>query len=255
MKITDLIVSIPPHISTSWENIASLHMQDGALIFTLKDGKIVSIHDLLPDVVEQVFSAHASFLEAHLTNSPTKESSIKEKSNLNTFISNQNISNLEQLFASPLRLNANSLESMGQVMQHNPAYSGLPPIPDEVVNKIATLAKVIPEEDLLAMPLPEVNCNCMYCQINRILRAATGIGENVGEDKIPDHPHLPEGEEKISEEDLKFEQWKVAQVRDNMYIVSNKLDNREEYTVYLGNPVGCTCGKSNCEHIVAVLRS
>ena len=255
MKITDLIVSIPPYISTSWENVASLHMQEGSLVFTLKEGKIISIHGLLPDVVEQVFSAHASFLEAHLTTAPSKESSSQEKSSLNTIISGQNISNLEQLFASPLRLNANALESMGQVMQHNPAYSGLPPIPDEVANKIATLAKVIPEDDLLAMPPPEANCNCMYCQINRILRASTEASENVREDKIPDHPHLPEGEEKISEEDLKFEQWKVEQVRDTMYVVTNKLDTREEYTVYLGTPVGCTCGKPNCEHIVAVLRS
>ncbi len=144
---------------------------------------------------------------------------------------------------------------MGQVMQHNPAYSGLPPIPDEVATKIAALSKIIPEDDLLAMPAAEPNCNCMYCQINRILRAQAGIGDQSIEDKTPDTPQVPTGEEKVSEEDLKFEQWKVQLIRENMYQVSNKLDSSEEYTVFLGTPVGCTCGKPNCEHIVAVLRS
>lgn len=248
MKITDTIISIPPYISTTWDNVASLHMEEGVLFITLREGgKTVAIPALDRAIVEQVFSAHASFLEAHLPLHPGINPGINPRPQRGT-------NSIEQLFTFPLRFGAGgggaaNIESMGQVLQHNPVYSELPIIPEEVANKIATLAKIISEEEILAMPPAEANCNCMYCQINRILRKEILKEENT----LLEHP--PIEEEKISSEDLHFDQWKVELVSDKIYHVINKLDPQEQYTVNLKDPIGCTCGKSDCEHIVAVLRS
>jgi hypothetical protein len=35
----------------------------------------------------------------------------------------------------------------------------------------------------------------------------------------------------------------------------NPLDHKEHYNVFLGDPIGCSCGNNNCEHIQAVLKS
>lgn len=245
MKITDTIISIPPYISTRWDNISSLHMQENDLIFTLLDGKTVTVKYLSPEAVEQIFSAHASFLEGH-----PEPTTLAPMQQMQEGLTGKGLTK-DQLFAFPFRLNTGSIENMGVALQHNPAYSGLPPIPEDVALKISTLSKIISEEDILAMPPAEDNCNCMYCQINRILR------KNILQNKEPplDHPLPVETEESVSEADLRFEQWEVKFIRENMYTVSNKLDLREQYTVYLGHPVGCTCGRPNCEHIIAVLRS
>jgi hypothetical protein len=235
MKITDTIISIPPYLSTSWDAVQSLHMENGNLIFSLKNDGTVSVPNLPREVIEQIFTAHASFLETHIPHHSKKSDS----------------EIILQKLQFPFQFHLGTIEGIGTALQHNPAYSGLPPIPEEIAAKIASLAKIISEEDLNNMPPPEHNCNCMYCQIIRILNnsADDSIKENV-----PDHPSLSVDDEKIADEDLKFSEWDVTPIGENMYKVTNKL-HKEEYTVFLGEPVGCTCGKSNCEHIVAVLRS
>ncbi|NGX33463.1 MAG: hypothetical protein K1060chlam4_01531, partial [Candidatus Anoxychlamydiales bacterium] len=40
-----------------------------------------------------------------------------------------------------------------------------------------------------------------------------------------------------------------------LYRVTNPLDENEHYSVFLKDPIGCTCGKKNCEHVKAVLNS
>lgn len=235
MKITDTVISIPPYISTGWENVSSLHVEGGDLVFTLKDGKSVFVPNLSREVIEQIFSAHTSFLETHVTSKkePARTSGTDHFQNL------------------PFRFNASSLEGVVSALQHNPAYSGLPPIPDEITSKITGLSKVISEEEVLAMPPAEINCNCMYCQIYRVIKNAV-LGNK---EDLPDHPALSQDEEKVPEEELRFEQWEITQIDDKLYKVINKLDRNEEYSVFLGDTIGCTCGKPNCEHIIAVLRS
>ena len=61
------------------------------------------------------------------------------------------------------------------------------------------------------------------------------------------------GEEIVSDEDLAFRDWEIKQTTDEKYQVTNPLDANEQYNVFLGNPLGCTCGEKNCEHIRAVL--
>ena len=115
-------------------------------------------------------------------------------------------------------------------------------MPEEIASKIEMLGKTLPPEELANFLHPVANCNCMYCQISRILKQehATEIVDS--------------SEYEIEDEDLNFEQWQVETISDKMYHVINKLDPTEHYNVYLGDPIGCTCGKQNCEHIVAVLR-
>ena len=57
----------------------------------------------------------------------------------------------------------------------------------------------------------------------------------------------------MNEEDLKFRNWEIEQTADKLYIVTNPFDKNEHYSVFLGDPLGCTCGEKNCEHIRAVL--
>ena len=248
MNITHTHITIPPYISTTWERVSSLFMKETALIVSMLDGREISIPDLTPDIVEHVFSAHAEFLGNQIKKNnlskDTRKTVIQEET--------------EQFF--PLPFSIQTLENMGQMgqmLQHNPAHSDLPQIPPDIAAKIASLAKVISEEEILSMPLPESKCNCLYCQINRILRATIGQNLENEEQKTPSTPNLLKQDENetVTDEDLKFEEWAVQEIRENMYSVTSKLDPKEQYTVYLGTPVGCTCGKSNCEHIVAVLRS
>ena len=61
--------------------------------------------------------------------------------------------------------------------------------------------------------------------------------------------------EEVTDEDLKFRTWDIKQPGKKLYLVTNPLDNNENYNVFLGKPVGCTCGQKYCEHIKAVLNS
>ncbi len=88
-----------------------------------------------------------------------------------------------------------------------------------------------------AFPKPEPHCNCPHCQI---ARAMHGIEKQ-------------ELEEPVSDEDLKFRDWEIKQTGEKLYSVTNPIDPSEQYTVFLGEPVGCTCGHSHCEHIKSVL--
>lgn len=132
--------------------------------------------------------------------------------------------------------------NMGNLLQHNSEASDSPDMPKEVLDKIASISKTIGFENSDNLPKAEPHCNCMHCQIMRALH----------EEKEND---LVQMEEEISDHDLKFRDWDINQTGDKLYIVSNPLNSSEHYNVFLGNPVGCTCGERNCEHIRAVLNS
>ncbi len=63
MKINDKILSIPPYISTSWSYVKSLQMKGPFLVITLMGGEAINIPNLKGDIIEQIFIAHANFLE------------------------------------------------------------------------------------------------------------------------------------------------------------------------------------------------
>lgn len=228
MKITPRILSIPPYLSTTWENIASLHMKPVGNLFTLivvlNSQAQVEIPGLNKGTIDEIFEAHAGSAEADP----------QEKTPLEGPFS----------FSLPMK----NREKEGGLadfdfktsMEHDPSQKDIPDIPKDVLTKITTIAKAFGIEDLSAFSNPQPNCNCIYCQVARAL---------YGNSKR-------EIEDEVSDEDLKFRSnWDVKQTEDKLYRVANTLDQNESYNVFLGTPLGCTCGSKNCEHIRAVLQS
>ena len=133
-----------------------------------------------------------------------------------------------------------NIDLMNSAMQHNPAQADSPEIPKEILDKIASIAKVLGLNDTTELPKAEPHCNCPFCQIARAFHGQEAEAKT---------------EETISEKDLQFRNWDIKQSAENLYTVINPLDEKEQYSVFLGNPLGCTCGQKNCEHIRAVLNS
>lgn len=222
MIITPHILSIPPHLSTPWKNIAALRtIPEKPGFFTLeailRQGGSVHIEHMDLPSLEAVFQAHARYGSADDKPAPLE------------------IGPLLSFPVKPLEL------GFGSVLQHNPAQANTPEIPKEILEKIASLGKTLDLENTNLLPKPEPNCNCPFCQIARTLypveSAAIAIEENV------------------ADADLHFSNWKIEQKASQLYTVSNPEDLNEQYSVFLGDPLGCTCGSKNCEHIKAVLQS
>ena len=228
IKITDKILSIPPYISSSWSRIAALHMKGGVLAITLVDGDTVHIPNLNSETIHSIFQHHALYLEKEHT-TPAVQDLSKLKS-----IIEQGEPSIRLAFGS-------SLEGFGNIMQHNPSQADSPDLPPEILQKIGAIAKIITPVDELLLPKAEPSCNCFHCQVTRALNPAPA-------------QHLLD-EPEVSAEDLHFQQWSITQTGEKLFSVVNRLDEHEKYNVYLGQPVGCTCGKEGCEHILAVLKS
>lgn len=222
MKITSSILSIPPYISTSWKNVAALHLREGStiLVIVLKNQMQVQIPGLENQVLEAIFEAHSQSLN--------EESSPK--------------SPIDGPFSFSLPIKPDGpIASLGSAMQHNPEQADLPQMPPDVLKKITAIARAFGLEDLSALPKAEPHCNCVYCQVARALN----------EEEAPKE----EKEEEVTLEDLRFRNWDIKQMATQLYQVTNPLDENEQYQVFLGTPIGCTCGSKNCEHIRAVLSS
>lgn len=220
MKITDKILSIPPYISTSWKNIVSLQVEPRSiglvLVIELITGSKVEIPNLERPLLEQVFASHAKVIED------------EGKGSLMT-------TPMPFPFAFP------NLEGLTSMIQHNEEQKESPPLPAEMLNRIAEMTKGLLPEDLSSIQQPQPHCNCPHCQV---MRAVLGTYEK---------PSIIE--EEVSDADLTFRSWDIKQENDKLYSVTNPLDNKEHYNVFLGDPLGCTCGNKNCEHIQAVLKT
>lgn len=253
MKINNKFFSLPPYISTPWSNVETLHMKGSSLIVNLNDGNKVEIPGLDAAALENIFNVHAHFMEQHESN---PEAFTDNTPGAITFPVSQMLMNIPGEHAStridiPLHLGSGAFEELGSALQHNPAQSSAPDLPHEILHKIVAITKIIaPEEATMMLPQPQENCNCIHCQIARTMHEA------MSNDEPHAHVHhTPAEEDNVSEQDLQFQQWDISQTGDKMFTVINRLDSKERYSVYLGHPVGCTCGKEGCEHIVAVLKS
>ena len=229
IKITEKILSIPPYISTSWSRIAALHMKGEVLAITLIEGETLHIPNLDEETIHLIFQYHAVYLETQqLKNPPSPDlSKLKE-------IMEQGEPSIRLAFGS-------SIDGIGGMMQHNPNQANAPDLPPEILQKIGAIAKIISPSEELQFPKSEVGCNCFFCQIARALN--------------PDSAPQISNETIIPDEELQFQQWDIRQTGEKLYSVVNRLDEYEKYSVYLGHPLGCTCGKQGCEHILAVLKS
>lgn len=245
MKINSTMLSLPPYISTSWSNISAVYMKDSTLVFNLFDGDTINIPDLQPETIEAIFLQHATYLEQQGLHNSLNAS-------LEKMIGPSSLPYLMDPHANvdaSLRFGIAAMDELGTVMQHNPAQSDSPDLPLEVLNKIVAITNIVSSEDTIEVPQAEEHCNCFYCQIARAL--TSGIETSTIPLKIENNS----AEEIVTEADLSFRQWDISQTGNKLFTVVNPLDSQERYSVYLGHPVGCTCGKEGCEHIVAVLKS
>ncbi|OGN61382.1 MAG: hypothetical protein A3F09_04010 [Chlamydiae bacterium RIFCSPHIGHO2_12_FULL_49_11] len=228
MKINSRMLSIPPYISTNWENVRTLTMNGSDLIVRLTDNNAVVVPNLPGSILEDIFQAHTDFLE-HAT-APAGPALSRQMG--------------FQIGMNPLNLGKEGIEMLSGSMQHDPSLKDAPEIPPPVIDKVKTVIRSLGVDKLEDMlPKAEPHCNCPYCQIARAVHGTPPPGG------------VPELEEKVSDEELSFKDWEIRQIDDKLYQLTSPLDPKETYQVFLGNPIGCTCGKSNCEHIKCVLSS
>lgn len=240
MKINEKILSIPPYISTTWSHISALRMKGNLLSVTLTDGETISVSGLSQEQINSVFSYHAAYLESEIL--PSAQASHSP--------ANVTIKEGMGSFAEPTSLSFafGSMDGMNTMVQHNPAQANAPDLPPEVLHKISEIAKAIIPLDDMQVPKAEPHCNCFHCQIARAINPSPFLGGDELE-------QIQGGEEEVTADELHFQEWEITQAGDQLYNVTNRLDENEKYSVFLGNPVGCTCGKAGCEHILAVLKS
>ncbi|MGZ3633715.1 MAG: hypothetical protein ACXU9U_04725 [Parachlamydiaceae bacterium] len=239
VKITNKILSVPPYISTSWTYIDSLYLRGATLVVTLSGGETINVPGLKPEIIEAIFEAHAAFLEYEVTlQSPRKPIPPSEMP--------LGLMGIGQSFPIPFpaegafQFGISSIDGFGTAMQHNPAQADVPDLPLEVLEKIGAIIKIVAADDVITPSSAVANCNCPYCQISRVM--------TLNEEPVSDLPEVSEVQEASSEP------WHIYQSGENQFVVVNRLD-LTEHKVYLGHPVGCTCGKEGCEHLLAVLKS
>ncbi len=236
-KINQKILSLPPYISTSWKNINTLHIKEvenqKILVVVLNTGSKVEIPHLSKELLDEVFAIHEKYLEQETETSDTTAKQYEMGQNRTftfpngTPFQNGNLGNIDQL---------------GGFLHHNPEQSHAPNLPQDMIQKIEAVSKNLGIDfQQMNLPKAEPHCNCPYCQIARAIHS-----ENQESHEI---------EEEISDEDLKFRDWNIEQKGKELYEVTNPIDQNEHYQVYLGNPIGCTCGQKNCEHIRTVLNN
>ncbi len=231
MNVNEKFLSFPPFLSTAWIHVEALSIsRQGTIAVHMNSGATISLPEMSEPEMELVFKAHATFLENQILSEPVFKNkklppTIKERL--------ENDSPFRISFGSPEGLN-------GVAMQHNPAQKNAPNLPLEMLAKITEVSKIMAPNDPDQIPKAEPHCNCYHCQIARALSGS-----------IEETPE----EEFVAPEELEFNQWEITETGDNLFNVMNKLDTLENYSVHLGHPVGCTCGKENCEHILAVLKS
>lgn len=240
MKINPKVLSIPPYVSTAWKNVISLHLEERndskLLIIGLVNGSTIEIPNLDKTILDATFAAHQKFLEQeNATSTPQKDS-------IHPPIFGGLMEDPSSLISLPLQFGLDS--SIGNMLQHNPEASDTPSLPHDVLEKISTLSKVVGFENSDNFPKPEPHCNCVHCQVMRVIQ------DDIQNEEV----HTIE-EEEVTDDELTFREWDIEKTGDNLYLITNPLNAKEQYSVFLGSPVGCTCGEKNCEHIRAVLNS
>lgn len=237
MNFNDKYLSIPPYLSTTWDNIISLQMEGSSLKITMKEGGSVYIPDLDMLEIEDLFAAHESYLN-HKSSNSNKE-----------LLSQINPDLLSQRMEIPFKIGVGNSEGFSGMLQHNPEFANAPDMPQEILKKIGAIAKILSPRETLDFPPPEPHCNCPHCQISR------AIFQNEEEKFENTTIEIEDFDQPVKDEELEFNQWAINHEGDQLYLVENKLDANEKYHVFLGKPIGCTCGMDGCEHILAVLKS
>ena len=228
MKINELYLSIPPHISVCWREVSFIAMNGDDLKIQLKNGKVVSIPCLPEDVLKNIFAFHALHIEQEYIPLPPLP--------LGKLPPNPFQFDPQDLLDIPVAFKIGTPDGVISALAHNPIQSQAKPLPPELLDKIVSITKSL-GMNFDNLPQGESSCRCYFCQIMNHIQLQKFI------------------EQEVTEEDLKFHEWNIKKTGDNLYSVENPLNHTEKYSVFLGHPVGCSCGKEGCEHLIAVLKS
>ncbi len=230
IRITEKLLCLPPFLSTTWEQVRYLKLEiDKAghevLVICMSDGGIVRLLDINEKLLSAIFEGHLRFLEERAKASVVQHA----------------LGHFEQMLAH-LKSGILTPENVADLLSHNAEHAGLPPLPKEVLDKITQVAHWITPQEASAMPHPEEGCNCVHCQIARTIQEKVSSTDEMG------------GEE-VKLEELSFRDWIVQEMGDKLYQVTNPDNPQDQYSVFLGSPIGCTCGMKDCEHIKTVLNT
>ncbi len=237
MRINHKVLSIPPYLSTSWKNISSLQSkQEGdkhCLIIQLQNGSTIEIPDLEELVVQAIFDAHAKYVEQ------------ENKASTNSEIQKTN----PQIKDVPSGIKFFEFENMNAMLSHNESERHSPDLPPFILSKVENISEKtgLFDSDSATLPFPEENCNCPYCQIAKVIQKKHNEQTKTS--------FQGEEEEEVTDKDLSFTSWIIRPLEKNLYMVIHPDNPEKEYQVFLGTPIGCTCGSTQCEHIRAVLSS
>lgn len=243
MRINNKILSIPPYISTSWKQIASLKAEkkEGILQLhiTLQDGSYTLIPQIESPIVDAIFSSHAKYLES--------ETPQEKQPPVPFFFETQRLSS-SALLEPPFPLPFPGFKNLTSLLQHDSERSLEVNFPKEMLDKIENLTRAMGIEDLRLLPKEEPHCNCPHCQIARSMKKAF-------EDNIETEESGIDLDEEVTEQDLLFKSWHIYPLENQNYKVVHPDNKDELYHVSLGSPLSCSCGSNQCEHIRSVLSS
>lgn len=243
MIINPKFFHYPPYISTSWKQVAAIHMSGNTLIVNLHNSELIHIPNLSSQQVESVFKAYGDYLEKESASQISSSNSALQPS-FNTFA--QALFANDFIAESPFQFSISNMDGFASALQHNQSQANMADLPQEVIQKIASIAKIVAPADAQELPKAEPHCNCMYCQIAR------AISSGIEDDPLPETPNPTL---QIPQEEPDNTLWIITQKGELMYEVAEKKDPQNKFNVFLGNPVGCTCGQEGCEHLIAVLKS
>jgi hypothetical protein len=249
MKINHRVLHIPPYISCRWNEIASIgvetHNDEILLHIQLLSGSKVTVPNLTQDQIDLIFKMHVQ----HLESAAEEEEEFKKMKELpffsNLFQAPPMDANVATSFGTPIAFHLDANDPAALFQGHNPAFYNSPPLPKEILNKIVIIAKAI-GGDMVKDVEPVDLCNCFFCQIARALHQ-----ERAEESK----PHVPKNLPKDLLRGGIDPEWMVEEIGTNLYKVTSRDEPSVIYQVYLGNPIGCSCGSNRCSHIIAVLKT
>ena len=156
--INSKTLCLPPYISTAWENISSLHVEelDGAktIIIFLSNSMQVKIPGLDTKLIDAIFTKHAQFLDHE---SPKQKKQPEQPFESDTLLLNS------------LKMADMPFDSITNILQHNSEQKNLPDLPKEIMEKFSGIVKMVGAQEIKNLPKAEPHCNCTYCQIYRKL--------------------------------------------------------------------------------------
>ncbi|MCB1118544.1 MAG: hypothetical protein KDK65_01145 [Chlamydiia bacterium] len=229
MKQFEKFFNLPPHLVTQWDDIKALYIKDNTLHVALHEGETILIPHLNQEMVEQIFIAYGKHMNEEAEQSHSLLEAIKLPFPGGFFGAEIGID-------LPFKVS----EGFQSIVHHDPKGTKAPDLPKELLDKLSRMAQMMLAHNPQAFSKAEADCNCFHCQIARELVQQTLDAEDV------------------HEEDLHFApEWDVTPIDhdEKRYRVASRLNPDQSYQVHLGNPIGCTCGKNNCEHIIAALKS